>query len=141
MDNLWEMIRKSQEEDDEDDFTTSAAVIAAMAHHEAQNQPPRRAEYLRAPTMADLKRLFAKDERRGFLRLIESIDCMHWQWKNCPTTWAGEYSGIKKIPTIIFEAVTSYDTWIWHAFFGMLGACNDLNVLAKSSLFDELIAG
>ena len=42
MDNLWEMIRKSQEEDDEDDLATSAAVIAAVAHHEAQNQPPRR---------------------------------------------------------------------------------------------------
>ncbi|KAL6188798.1 hypothetical protein ACLB2K_040189 [Fragaria x ananassa] len=42
VDNLWEMIRKSQEEDDEDDLATSTAVIAAMAHHEAQNQPLRR---------------------------------------------------------------------------------------------------
>ena len=99
------------------------------------------AEYLRAPTLADLKRLLAKGERRGFPGMIGSIDCMHWQWKNCPTAWAGEYSGRKKIPTIILEAVASYDTWIWHAFFGMPGACNDLNVLAKSPLFDELTAG
>ncbi|XP_004298373.1 PREDICTED: uncharacterized protein LOC101311856 [Fragaria vesca subsp. vesca] len=42
MDNLWKMIRKSQEEDDEDDLATSAAVIAAVAHHKAQNQPLRR---------------------------------------------------------------------------------------------------
>ncbi|XP_040373008.1 uncharacterized protein LOC121052332 [Rosa chinensis] len=73
--------------------------------------------------------------------MIGSIDCMHWQWKNCPTGWAGEYSGRKQIPTIILEAVASYDTWIWHAFFGVPGACNDLNVLAKSPLFDELTAG
>ncbi|XP_061993884.1 uncharacterized protein LOC133711808 [Rosa rugosa] len=99
------------------------------------------AEYLRAPTAADLRRLLAKAERRGFPGMIRSIDCMHWQWKNCPTGWAGEYSGRKQIPTIILEAVASYDTWIWHAFFGMPGACNDLNVLAKSPLFDELTAG
>ncbi|XP_062030454.1 uncharacterized protein LOC133746262 [Rosa rugosa] len=98
-------------------------------------------EYLRAPTAADLRRLLAKAERRGFPGMIGSIDCMHWQWKNCPTGWAGEYSGRKQIPTIILEAVASYDTWIWHAFFGMPGACNDLNVLAKSPLFDELTAG
>ncbi|XP_062005599.1 uncharacterized protein LOC133722743 [Rosa rugosa] len=99
------------------------------------------AEYLRAPTAVDLRRLLAKAERRGFPGMIGSIDCMHWQWKNCPTGWAGEYSGRKQIQTIILEAVASYDTWIWHAFFGMPGACNDLNVLAKSPLFDELTAG
>ncbi|XP_062008438.1 uncharacterized protein LOC133725264 [Rosa rugosa] len=54
------------------------------------------AEYLRAPTPADLRRLLAKAERR---------------------------------------AIASY------AFFGMPGSCNDFNVLAKSPLFDELIAG
>ncbi|XP_024156250.1 uncharacterized protein LOC112164262 [Rosa chinensis] len=99
------------------------------------------AEYLWAPTLVDLRKLLAKAERRGFPGMIGSIDCMHWQWKNYPTGWAGEYSGLKRVPTIILEAVASYDTWIWHAFFGMLGSCNDLNVLAKSPLFDELTAG
>ncbi|XP_004301274.1 PREDICTED: uncharacterized protein LOC101300543 [Fragaria vesca subsp. vesca] len=37
------------------------------------------AKYLRAPTLADLKRLLAKGERRGFPRMIGSIDCMRWQ--------------------------------------------------------------
>ncbi|XP_024198606.1 uncharacterized protein LOC112201912 [Rosa chinensis] len=99
------------------------------------------AEYLRAPTPADLRRLLTKAERRGFPGMIGSIDCMYWQWKNCPTGWAGEYSGRKRVPTMILEAVTSYDTWIWHAFFGMPRSCNDLNVLAKSPFFDELTAG
>ncbi|XP_062021056.1 uncharacterized protein LOC133737540 [Rosa rugosa] len=35
------------------------------------------AEYLRAPTPADLRRLLAKAERRGFPGIIGSIDCMH----------------------------------------------------------------
>ncbi|XP_024177662.1 uncharacterized protein LOC112183511 [Rosa chinensis] len=99
------------------------------------------AKYLRAPTLADLRRLLAKAERRGLPGMIGSIDCMHWQWKNCRTGWAGEYSGRKRVPTIILEAVISYDTWIWHAFFGMPRSCNDLNVLTKSSLSDELTAG
>ena len=37
--------------------------------------------------------------------------------------------------------MASYDTWIWHSFFGMPGACNDLNVLAKSHVFEELLEG
>ncbi|MDD0213393.1 hypothetical protein PSY81_23625, partial [Shigella flexneri] len=47
------------------------------------------AEYLRVPTLADLRRLLAKAEKRGFPGMIGSIDYMHWQWKNCPTGWAG----------------------------------------------------
>ncbi|XP_061993806.1 uncharacterized protein LOC133711720 [Rosa rugosa] len=49
--------------------------------------------YLRAPTAIDLIRLLAKAKRRAFPGKIGSIDYMHWQWKNCPTAWAGEYSG------------------------------------------------
>ncbi|XP_024171966.1 uncharacterized protein LOC112177967 [Rosa chinensis] len=106
--------------------------VAAFQHFTREIVDLYLAEYLCAPTAADLKRLLAKFERRGFPGMIGSIDCMHWQWKNCPTGWAGEYRGRKQIPTVILEAVASYDTWIWHSFFGMPRACNDLNVLAKS---------
>jgi hypothetical protein len=57
---------------------------------------------------------------------------MHWKWKNCPTSWQGMYSGHYHEPTIILEAVTSYDLWIWHAFFGLPGSHNDINVLERS---------
>ena len=43
-------------------------------------------EYLRAPNIGDLRRLLAISERRGFSGMLGSIDCMHWTWKNCPTT-------------------------------------------------------
>ena len=33
---------------------------------------------------------------------------------------------------IVLEAVASEDTWIWHAFFGLPGTLNDINVLNRS---------
>ena len=44
-------------------------------------------EYLRAPTQEDLQRILQVSEMRGFPGMIGSIDCMHWEWKNCPTAW------------------------------------------------------
>ena len=44
-------------------------------------------------------------------------------------------------PTIILEAVASNDLWIWHAFFGMPGSHNDINVLHRSHLFAKLAEG
>ncbi|XP_024190045.1 uncharacterized protein LOC112194011 [Rosa chinensis] len=54
---------------------------------------------------------------------------------------AGAFSGRKGRPTIILEAVASYDTHIWHAFFGTPGAQNDLNVLGASNVFERVIGG
>uniref|UniRef100_A0A0D3AWK1 No apical meristem-associated C-terminal domain-containing protein n=1 Tax=Brassica oleracea var. oleracea TaxID=109376 RepID=A0A0D3AWK1_BRAOL len=71
-------------------------------------------EYLRRPTPADLQRLLHIGELRGFPGMIGSIDCMHWEWKNCPTAWKWQYS---------------------------LGTLNDINVLDRSSVFDDIING
>ncbi|XP_010436701.1 PREDICTED: uncharacterized protein LOC104720508 [Camelina sativa] len=75
-------------------------------------------EYLRRPTAEDLQRLLNIGEHRGFPRMVGNIDCMHWEWKNCPTAWKGQYSRGSGKPTIILEAVASQDLWIWHEFFG-----------------------
>ena len=45
-------------------------------------------EYLRSPNADDVVRLLQKGEERGFPGMLGSLDCMHWKWKNCPTTWA-----------------------------------------------------
>ncbi|KAL9669950.1 hypothetical protein QQ045_007500 [Rhodiola kirilowii] len=45
--------------------------------------------------------------------MLGSIDCMHWKWKNCPTAWQGMYTG----------------------------SLNDINVLDRSNLFEELTEG
>jgi hypothetical protein len=42
---------------------------------------------------------------------------------------------------VVLEAVTTYDTWIWHSFFGMAGSNNDINVLQCSPVFAKLVGG
>ncbi|XP_020253703.1 uncharacterized protein LOC109830752 [Asparagus officinalis] len=73
--------------------------------------------------------------------MLGSIDCMQWTWKNCPTAWQGMYTGHFHEPIIILEAVASKDLWIWHAFFGLSGSHNDLNVLHRSPVFAQLAEG
>ncbi|CAL9005855.1 unnamed protein product [Prunus brigantina] len=68
-------------------------------------------DYLRRPTPKDLQRLLQKAERRGFPGMIDSIDCMHWQWKNCPSAWQ------------------------------VAGSQNDLNVLGQSPVFNDVLRG
>ena len=59
-------------------------------------------EYLRHPTESDIERLLAIGEERGFPGMLGSLDCMHWEWKNCPTAWAGQYTGKEKV--LVFQS-------------------------------------
>ncbi|XP_019100954.1 PREDICTED: uncharacterized protein LOC104789701 [Camelina sativa] len=52
-----------------------------------------------------------------------------------------KFAGRSGSPTIILEAVADYDLWIWHAYFGMPGSNNDINVLKASNLFSKLAQG
>ena len=45
------------------------------------------------------------------------------------------------VPTIVFEIVASSDIWIWHAVFGVTASNNDINVLDRSPVFDEILDG
>jgi hypothetical protein len=98
-------------------------------------------EYLRHPNEADTTHLLALSEQSGFPGKLGSINCMHWSWKNCPVAKQGQYKGHVDKPTIILEAVASHDLWIWHAFFGMPGSHNDINVLHRSPLLANLAEG
>ncbi|CAH9116770.1 unnamed protein product [Cuscuta epithymum] len=97
-------------------------------------------KYMRKPNKSDVASLLEESEARGFPGMLGSLDCMHWHWKNCPTAWHGTFTnGFKKVPTLILEIVASHSLWIWHAFFGMAGTNNDVNVLDRSPLFDDLV--
>ncbi|KAL5802912.1 hypothetical protein ACOSQ4_031217 [Xanthoceras sorbifolium] len=98
-------------------------------------------QYMRAPNTEDVAQLLEEGDARGFPRMLGSLDCMHWEWKNCPTAWHGTHRGHHNKPTLILEAVASKDLWIWHAFFGIAGSYNDLNVIKHSLLFDNIIYG
>ncbi|XP_028960721.2 uncharacterized protein [Malus domestica] len=91
------------------------------------------ATYLRKPNREDLKRLLRKLEKRRFPSMIRSLDYMHWEMKNCLTAWAGQFKGRHNKLIIVLEAVASYDTWIWLAFFGAPRSNNDINILKSSS--------
>ncbi|XP_042404757.1 putative nuclease HARBI1 [Zingiber officinale] len=101
------------------------------------------AQYLRRHNAADIQHLLEMHEQRhGFPGMLGSLDCMHWQWKNCPVAWKGQFTrGDHGVPTIVFEAVASSDLWIWHAFFGIAGSRNDINVLNESPLFNDVLQG
>ena len=70
--------------------------------------------------------------------MLGGIDCMHWERKNHPSSWQGQYRGHVKACTVLLEVVASQDFWIWHSFFGMAGSHNDINVLQRSSVFARL---
>ncbi|XP_057779674.1 uncharacterized protein LOC130998259 [Salvia miltiorrhiza] len=99
--------------------------------------------YLRTPNTVDTERLLQMhEERHGFPGMLGSLDCMHWEWRNCPVAYKGYYTrGDHGVPTIVLEAVALADLWIWHAFFGVAGASNDINVLHESPLFNQFLQG
>jgi len=96
-------------------------------------------EYLRTPTQVNVDRLLVVGNELDFLDMLGIIDCMHWEWKNCSTAWKVVFAKrFYKVPTIILEAVAPYNLWIWNAFFGMSGSINNINVLGRSPVLDEL---
>ena len=99
--------------------------------------------YLRRPNANDVQRLLhLHEEHHDFPGMLGSIDCMHWAWKNCSVVWKGQFTrGDNGVPTIMLEAVASQDLWIWHAFFGVAGSNNDINVLNQSPLFNDVLQG
>ncbi|XP_047979258.1 uncharacterized protein LOC125221177 [Salvia hispanica] len=70
-------------------------------------------EFLKKPNSADCQFLLQLHEQaHRFPGMLGSIDCMHWQWKNC-----------------------------LRAYFGVPGSNNDVNVLNQSDLFSEVLNG
>jgi hypothetical protein len=97
--------------------------------------------YLRPPNVEDLQKILKEYEKKGWIGCMGCIDVMKWTWKNCPMAWRGAYQGKEKKPTIALEAVVDSRLYFWHAFFGVPGANNDLNVLDCSPLFKDILSG
>ncbi|GKD98758.1 zinc finger, CCHC-type containing protein, partial [Tanacetum coccineum] len=71
-------------------------------------------EYLRRPSLEDIEKTYAlHEEKHGLPAMLGIIDCMHWDWKNCPKALHGKFKR---------------------------RANNDLNVLYGSPLFDDVLA-
>ena len=53
--------------------------------------------------------------------------------------WRGQFHrGDHPGPSVILEAVASQDKWIWHAFFEVSGATNDIIVVNQSPIFNDI---
>ncbi|XP_015959547.1 uncharacterized protein LOC107483442 [Arachis duranensis] len=48
-------------------------------------------------------------------------------------------SGYRGVATIVLKVVASSDLWIWHVFFGVSSSNNDINVLDRSPVFDDIL--
>ena len=59
-----------------------------------------------------------------------------------PIAWKSQFTrGDHGKPTIMLKAIASQYLWIWHVFFGVTSANNDINVLNQSHLFNENFQG
>lgn len=96
-------------------------------------------EYLRSPNEEEVQRILQKNKERAFPGMFGSLDTMHWKWNN--------YTGKEKIPTVIqetsvtLEAVASYDLRIWQIFFRTPRSLTGNNILDRSDLLNDLLAG
>ena len=97
--------------------------------------------HLRQPTQEDFHIQFAINLARGFPGMFASLDCMHYEWKNCPVAWKGDYGDKEAKQSIILEAVADQGLHIWHILFGLLGSNNDLNVLDRLPLIHDMLVG
>jgi hypothetical protein len=56
--------------------------------------------YLRISNANDIARILHQSEARGFLGMLGSINCMHWEWRNCPVVWRWQFCGRNSSPSI-----------------------------------------
>ena len=94
---------------------------------------------MRQPKHADFDKQLAINADRGFPRMFASLDCMHYEWKNWLVAWQGDFGDKDGKKSIILEAVADGGLHIWHAFFGLPGSNNDLNLLDWSPLIHNML--
>ena len=51
------------------------------------------------------------------------------------------YKDEEKVSAVPLEAIVDHSLWIWHAFFGMAGCLNEINVVEASPLTDKIASG
>ncbi len=94
----------------------------------------------RRPTSMELTAISKQYTEYGFPGCIGCVDCMKYVWKNCPYRKKGQFlnSKVSKLATIQCEAWCDKDLYCWSWFSGRPGTNNDLNVLSRSPLFNDI---
>ena len=98
-------------------------------------------QYLnQCPSEEDKKHALSIMEKRGFPGAFASWDCKHYEWKNCPLRLAGQHKGKGKAKTLVMEAISDPDLYIWYFYFGAQGSNNDINILDNSSILGSILS-
>jgi hypothetical protein len=121
--------------------TGESTAIEAMKRFTVAIRACFESQFLRLPTRVDFQKQLDINAARGFPGMFGSLDCMHWTWKNYPVAWQGQFQDKDGVRSIILEAIADQSLWIWHAFFGLPGSNNDINVLDRSPLVANLLRG
>lgn len=88
-------------------------------------------EYLRHPTNAKLHGILRRHVTRCFPGCFSSIDCLRWPWKYRPVACPDQLTGKVDKQTIILEAISNGQFWIWD-YFESPGSPYDSHVLDPS---------
>jgi len=97
--------------------------------------------YRRRPNQSELKKMMERNAERGVPGCMGSLDCIHWEWHQCPTGMAGAYQSRKGSRGVVVDAGCDEDLWVWHLFVGAPGRLNDINMLSQSPLYLDVTAG
>ncbi|XP_024195682.1 uncharacterized protein LOC112198810 [Rosa chinensis] len=102
---------------------------------------PRMLAYGAAVDQCDeITRMGASTALECLKKFCRQVEFLYGGWFLCPPNPADLYRLLNRGQCRGFPVV-SYDTGIWHAFFGTPGAQNDLNVLGASNVFEHVIGG
>ncbi|DAZ93752.1 TPA: hypothetical protein N0F65_000595 [Lagenidium giganteum] len=66
-------------------------------------------QFLRPPSAPELIEICRLNSLRGFPGMYGSLDCTHWEWRACPKAYAGQFKGRYKKPSVVIEAVATYE--------------------------------
>jgi hypothetical protein len=73
------------------------------------------------------KKLMAMNEKRRWLGMLGSANCMHWTWKNFPKAWYGQFCSKSHDHVIVLAVKASHDLWFWPFF-----DCRDHSMISMS---------
>jgi hypothetical protein len=56
--------------------------------------------------------------------MFASLNCMYYEWRNCPIAWQGDFGDRDEKKSIILKAIANQNLYIWHILFGLIGSNN-----------------
>ncbi len=98
-------------------------------------------EYLRLPTLNEIRQIEARYCCLGFPGAKVGVDCANIDWAMCPIADHGRYIGTDKKPALRMEVYSDDTLRIWSCEFGFPAAINAINIMQLSPFFYKIRTG